>query len=289
MTTQRWVPSWIDPDEEEPDPNDPRSWVVPLLEELLDRPGPVTELPSVEVAAAQGMVAPHVERVLRLAELVAPSIEVVDLMLPAPDEATRIAEVLDLVPRERERRRRFHELAPAVCLSSEEGRDEADALATLPPEMLWCRTELGRLWFAACVSGLVRVEGDRARPRVTRRELEAMHDVERLRVVRKVAVDLLGDLVAGEWFSGLLHVLVGSFVGGRTWVSTVEAVEFAVRRERGRYADPLDRSEATATVDAALTALGEAHVVDRDGDRARLTEFGDMVLNHWIALQVDSR
>lgn len=289
MTTETRNLDWYDDDEEEPwHPDDPRSYIVPLLEELLDGSGPEGELPPPDVAARQGVEAPYFRKVIRLGELVEPSVDPLDRLVPNAADARRLADALDLVEEEKARRRRRYELDPPATATSTSVEDLLAPLDSLSSDMMWTVLGLRDLWLTAFVIGAIEVDGSRARPGITLPALDAMSVAERLRLARTVAACRISDLIDEECFySGCLHLLVLSFAGDRAWRSVPESVEFAVRRERGRHADDTERRRANAGVDAALNTMVEAGVVERDGDRARLTEFGVVVIDHWVSQQIE--
>ena len=244
--SDEWSEGWADIWDEEPlDPDDPRSFIVPLLLDLLGGGGSAGDLPPVEVAAAQGVAAPYFQRLMRLVELLGDGAEVENMFMPLQEDADRIAEDLGL--------------------SNEKSR-----------------ADLMKLWLDALGAQMITVADGRARPAITTATLADIPVLEQLRAARRVGVSKVWEAIeAGPAYASVLYLLVGSFVADRAWLSIDGSVQFGA--SRGVYGYPYDDYDTReADLDEALDSLVGMAVVERDGDLVRLTEFGDRVLNEWI-------
>lgn len=237
---------------EEPlDPEDPRSYLVPLLWELLGGGGPAEELPPLEEVVREGIASPYFQRLLRLVELLGQGVELEGLVLPSDEDARRIGQALGLTG----------------------GR---------------AAPELSMLWVDALLSRMITSGEGRATPLVTPTSLATMDVSEQLRVVRSVGVMRMSHVVeTTPAYSALLHLLIESGRSGRAWAPIAGSLAFGVDREYGRSADDAYRAEAAADLDEALDDLVELAVVERDGERARLTAYGDVVLERWTQKQIE--
>jgi hypothetical protein len=100
---------------------------------------------------------------------------------------------------------------------------------------------------------------DPAPPALSRSDLVELRPTRRLVVTARVARYRIGWLVGEGTGSGLVALLVASLVEGG----------------------------ARADLEHGVEALVEANVLERDGDRARLTAFGRWVVDTWVEEQLE--
>jgi hypothetical protein len=259
------------------DPDDPRHETIGLLRDMGIRTTDLTDvnvrwwwpLPSIERSAEQGMSTGYLQRLQRLPELVTPELQMEDGLIPRPADAWRIASELAL---------------------EEEILADADprlSRESLTPVIVQRSCAFHNWWLAAYCNGLVDIQDGIASPGAQPSRVREQSATRQLMFASRVARGRLVDLceTGCEYWSSVIHLVVGSLLDDRGWCSLPDSASFAVRRQRGRGADESDVQAAGESLERAVDALVEAGVVERDGALARVTDFGAWVVDDWIEEQ----
>lgn len=226
-------------------------------------------LPPIDRAAAAGMRTRYLERLARMAEAVAPSIELEAAFLPRPADAWRIASELDLW---------------------DEIRTENAAFGQgLTPEMVLRSGAFLGWWIAAYGNGVIRIEEGVARPGSQPATARAASERRQLLFATKAARGRLDGICerADEFGAEVIELVVLSLLHDRAWRSMDDTASSGVRRLIGSDRADEDADQARASLRRSVAHLVEAGVLEESDGRARLTEFGAWVVDGWIEAQFE--
>jgi hypothetical protein len=136
------------------------------------------------------------------------------------------------------------------------------------------------LWLSGVLSGLLRGSHDTPVPAMTRAEFDGLPVEGRLMRACEVGQSRIRRLRYEETGSGAIALIVWSLLQGGGWVSLAAAAEVGAREDYWYEDDRL--TLAAAELDTCLEVLADAGVVERELDRARLTDFGMWAADLWV-------